>query len=152
MARKSVTRDIDGLDVTVTQFAVSRTLPLLATLMQVAGPAIGKLAPMLGGGMAGLGKTQVDALAPALVALAGGLAEVQAAKLLADLLGGTIVVATDDNGKLVKHDLSGGTGAIDRAFDGRLMTVFKVAAFALEVNYGDFFGGTGLPAEEAATA
>lgn len=152
MARRTLSRTIDGIEVTVTQFPVSRSLPLTATLMKVAGPAIGKLAPMLGGGLDGLGKTNVDGLAPALVALADGLSEVEIVKLLADILGGTLVVTTDEGGKLRKHDLSGGSAAIDRAFDGNLMTVFRVAAFALEVNFGSFFDGSALPVEEAAAA
>lgn len=146
MPRKTVNRLIGPLDVTTTQHGSTAAGVLLVKLMKIAGPAIGEIAPLLnaakGGSLEDIAALDVKVLGPALMVLAEQLDAASFEKLLVDVLRGTIVIANDGNGQ-VKHDLSAGRQAIDAAFDGRLRDMFAVAAFALEVNFGDFFGGSG---------
>jgi hypothetical protein len=153
MPRKTVTRQIGNLEVTTTQFGSTTASTLIVRLLKVVGPAIEQLAPMLGtADLAGIGKMNVAVIGPALVAVAEAVGDSATfEKLLTDILRGTLVIARDESGKLTKHDLSGGREAIDGAFDGRLRDLFVVVAFALEVNFGDFFAGL-APAADAAPA
>lgn len=150
MSRLTQTRTIDGLEVTVVQFAATRALPLLGQITAIVGPAIGALAPMLAGdGLAGLGKRRVEDLAPALAALGAGLDGGGMMRLATGILAGTTVIAHGPNGPM-KYDLSGGPSAIDACFEGRLLSLFKVAAFALEHNFSGFFPAAGQPSGAAA--
>lgn len=144
MPRKTLTRQIGSLEVTTTQFGSTTASTMLVRLLKIVGPAIGELAPLAGKAesLQDLGGLPVGILGPALVAVAEAVGDSATfEKLLTDILRGTLVIARDESGKLTKHDLSGGREAIDAAFDGRLRDLFVVAAFALEVNFGDFFAG-----------
>lgn len=154
MPRKTVTRQIGTLEVTTTQFGSTTASTLIVRLLKVVGPAIEQLAPLAGtADLADIGKMNVGVIGPALVAVAEAVGDSATfEKLLTDILRGTLVISRDDSGKLTKHDLSGGREAIDGAFDGRLRDLFVVVAFALEVNFGDFFAGLGPVAGAAPPA
>jgi hypothetical protein len=135
MAQKKDTRYIDGLECETSQLPARRSLKLMAKLLKALGPALVPIA--MGGGM----KADASTLGPALSSLDADAIE----PLLCEILAGTVV---NVNGVRVQLD---SPPKLDLVFDGALMTMFKVAGFALEVNFGDFFDGasSAKPAIEA---
>jgi len=140
MPIRSEKRTIDGLDVTVTQLSAMRALALLPRIGKALAPAVEKLDPSLLSSKAG--DVQLLAIVPVLTAFFSALDSAEATDLIRQLNVGT-TVAWD--GKFV--DLNS-EAIIDLVFTGRLPTLLKVTAFALEVNFGGFFDG--LPASRAA--
>lgn len=105
----------------VTQLTVLRATKMLTRLGRLLGPS---LKDMKGG-------TDAEALkmlgAAAIGDLLARLEETEVERLLLDLLETTTV-----DGAPVKKQL-------DLLFAGSLVEMFKLAAFALQVNFGDFF-------------
>lgn len=135
MGRKTETRVIGGLDVTVTQFDAMRSLGLTARLGKILVPAL----------IAAEGVSMQDdvrALAPALAELFSNLDPAGAQDLARQLTAGTAVV------KEGKQFSLGSDDAINLAFDGDLRTLLEVMKFSLEVNFGDFFSGAPAVADE----
>lgn len=123
---RTFTDEQGTLDVKTTQLPAMRAFRLLNRLAKLVGGSLGALR--------GVGfKADVKHLAPILAELFDRLDPEETDALALQILGGTLVVA---NGKAVSlHNAD----AIDGVFGGRLMTMLKVLAFALEVNYKDFF-------------
>ena len=144
MARKTETRQIGGMDVTCTQFEAIAAFKLSARIGKVLAPAL-----LAAGGKIDL-KADVATLAPVARALFDALDPEQAESMLVDILRGTSVVRDDGTGKLIKIDLSSPKW-INAAFDGDLGAMLSAAAFALEVNLGSFFGGSGPSAAPTPT-
>ncbi len=128
---KSETRTIDGLEVTTTQLPVLRAFALFTKLGKVLAPALARAADLqLDPDM------DVSALAPALGELFAQLDPADATQLAHDVLISTSVVA---DGRITELSQS---GAIDLVFGGRFLAFLKTMAFAIEVNFRDFFDGT----------
>lgn len=114
------------LDVKTTQLPAMRAYKLICRLAKLFGSSLDSLR--------GVGfKADVKNLLPVLTELFNNLDEDEAEKLALKILAGTLVVG---NGKAVGLTSA---DAIDGVFSGRLLMMLKVMAFALEVNYRDFF-------------
>ena len=128
MARKTDTLKIDGMEFHCTQLVPTRAIPLAARLARA-------FAPVLAGGEAGLVlENDGRFLTQALTLVFEKLDSNELLGLMRDILQSTSVV---HNGEMYSLDSD---DAINRAFDGRLRTMFPVLKFALGVNFGDFFG------------
>lgn len=125
---KTDTRTIGGLEVTTTQFAALRSLRLMTRLGAI-------LAPMLAGvetlalGM----KADLKDLAPILAEVFSNLTPDVADTLAREILCNTIVVM---DGK--KFELTS-AAQIDMVFSGKVLAMIQSIAFAVEVNFRDFF-------------
>lgn len=129
MQRKVVTRRIDDLEVTCQQSPFERAFPLAsraAVLFSV---------------------KHDDVETSTMLALAAFQRD---PALLGDLLAGTHVVY-EEKGKLATESLSSAEGR-NRVFTGRIGTAIKVALFAAEVEFRDFFGGVFAEKGEGAEA
>lgn len=135
MDLKSESLTIGDATFETTQFAAIRSLTLLARLMKTLGPAIGALKSM------DL-STDVSVVAGAL----SNLEPAEAAALALAILEGTS--ATVKEGGELRNIPLVTQPAVDRVFSGRLLTMFKVLAHAVRVNYSDF--GIGSPSAPAA--
>lgn len=134
---KTETRDIDGVQVTCTQFVCTRALALLPRLG-------GSFAPLLGV-LTERKLTDADVvLVCGVIAQGGSEAPAVAAEVLA---GSTAVVNGHVRGL-------GDRAAIDAVFGGNLIALLKAVALALEVNFGSFCGALGgsAPSEAAEVA
>ncbi len=125
---KTETRDIDGLQVTCTEFPCLQQYALL--------PRIGELGPLIERMAVG----PFDEDSPLLLAASLSRLKPEAARalpvaLLAGCKVGDAVLASEE--------------AIARAFGGNLRASLKAVLFALEVNFGDFFADAGRSAPPA---
>lgn len=111
-----------------TQLPALRAFKLMTRLGKLLGPAMGQLKGVKL-------KAKADALLPVLTALFESLEPDEADGLAQQILEGTHVVA---GGKAVTLNSA---PAIDAVFGGRLLLMLRVMAFAVEVNYRDFFRG-----------
>lgn len=139
------TREIDGLKVEVFLLPPKQALKVLTRLSKIVGEPLGLAAGALLGGQKGAEteavplsarEVQVDVLGKAVAALTDRLDEQVVLDTVETLLGSVHVKTADDNGTRpvrMEHD-----------FKGKTLTMLKVVAFALEVNFSDFFGASGV--------
>ena len=125
-------KEIDGLRFKTKQLPAMRAFKLMARLVKAIGPAIGALAKLDP-------STRVDAVTSELAGAFSTLDDQEAERLVPEILINTTVLTEDARG-LSEKSLT--KERIDEVFTGRLMTMFKVLGFALEVNYGDFIAGS----------
>lgn len=125
MAVEKKSRTIDGLEITITQLPYMRAARLLARLGRLAAPAIARVEKVLAGG---LGDINVGAMLDAVSALLLVLSEEDIQELHEILL--------KDSAEYKGKPL---WGQMDFLLAGQVATGMKILAFALEVNYGDFF-------------
>lgn len=118
-------RTIDAYTVEISPLPAWQGLEGLHQLTRLVGPALTGVLAAAKGDMQAIGSGVSQAL------MTTPPAEVTA--LLKRLLGPCRITLPD--GKQVPA-----LGVFDTEFQGKLLTVFKIAAFAVEVNYGDFFG------------
>lgn len=137
MENLSDSREIDGCTVTTTAydpFAANRMLCRFGALFApLAGLISGVQKTRTKSGKLAFGNVDLDGTGAALFGVLSQVQGAQADQFLAEILASTVVVREG-----AKIDLSKREG-ITRAFHGRLTTMYKVAAFALETNYRDFF-------------
>lgn len=127
---KTEDQEIDGVRCTVVEFPAMYNFKLLAKLAKTLGPslaALGQLNP----------NTDLSDAGPALRDALAGLDPDEAQRLLVELLKSTSVISTE--GKRVELSSQ---SAIDNMFSGRLLTMLKVAMFAVRVNFADFIDGS----------
>lgn len=148
------TKTIDGLTFTSTQLPPLKAYPLSARVASILLPVLSKFDA--------LGLTSMDPdvfmdlgaakVLPALEPLLELLAKKENEDLPQKLLQATTVDIPDANGEMTRLVLIS-PDAINRAFQGRGMTMFKAMWFAVEVNFRDFFGGAfkGALTKEPAT-
>lgn len=117
MALRTEAREIDGLIVTVTQFPALRALGLATRVAQAIAPALSQ----------GLSTTSPLAL------LFSGMDSDATEKLAVDMLASTTAQLEGRDVLLMNRAM------IDVAFAGRLPTMVKAVAFAIEVNFSSFF-------------
>ncbi len=125
------TRTIDDLEFTTQKLPARRAFALQNKLLKLIAPVLGSLSA--GAAATGLASMDYANLALPLSAMFDKLDSTEADKLLTEVLGLTTVMLNGHVVALNKGD------AIDVVFTGRLMTMYKAAAFALEWNFQDFF-------------
>jgi hypothetical protein len=136
------TKTIDGLTFMSTQLPPLKAYPLAARVAGILLPMFSKLASSgikLDDAEAFF-KTDSAKLLPILEPLLEALAKKDNEDLPQKLLAATTVQVPDETGQLTLISLLTPEG-INRAFQGRGMTMFKAMWFAVEVNFRDFFGG-----------
>jgi len=122
---RTETRDIEGIEITTTQLPPLRALALM--------PRLGKvIAPMLA--LDGVSMdSDVRELVPALVQMLDTLSGDEATALTRALLASTTALL---DGKMVQLNRD---ETLTMVFAGRLKAMVLAVAFAVGVNYGEFF-------------
>lgn len=131
------TKEIDGEAYTASLMDAETALAIFERVMRLVGPAAFEAlahAKDMPKDLADVEKLSV--FAPVVRVLFGGAGNGEVASLVKDLCGCCSVAAA--GGKDVHLSK---TFAIH--FQGRTLTAFRVALFAIQVNYADFFGGLG---------
>lgn len=136
MAVKTEKRQIDGLDVTVSQLPAMAGFRLFLRLLKLAGPALGVL--FSEGGLKA---------ASAQMLLTEGLSSLDEAEGEAVLLALLRDVTVVFEGKMLTLS---DQQRVDIVFNGRMMAMLKVAAFSAEVNFKDFIDAAQQQAPAAA--
>ena len=140
------TETIDGFQYTVMMLAPEDSIDLLVDIAKVIGPSLGKAADAAGDGddqkglnafldqeinkefFSGIVRTMTDRL------------DKQAVRRAMKMLSEKTFVTIDKDGKTIKAKLNTVFAA---HFLGRPLSILKWFAFALKVNYGNFFGALG---------
>jgi hypothetical protein len=153
MHRETKETRIDDYQVRVTPHAARAAVKLLAKIGRVIGPGLAKL--KTDGDVSSVKDMELDDLGPAIAALFTALDDASIDILLADIFKHTSITKPDIKGELRMYDLSRVT-EVDDAFGCDHLLMLKVVKYALEVNFGSFFGDKGLfaqllPAAAAAT-
>ena len=127
--RQTQEKNIGGKNWTVTQFPAGEGIRILSRLTTLIGPTVAGLAGNAGS-ISDLTKMDIkgDVLQIAVQQLVSKLDENDTLSLIKRLLSGTRY----ENKEVVP--------VFDIAFQGDYLTLFKVLAFVLKVNYGSFFG------------
>ncbi len=152
MTIETKTKNIDGLTFMSTQLPPLKAYPLAARVAGILLPMLGKLSA------AGIKLDDAEAffntdsakLLPVLEPLLEALAKKDNEDLPQKLLAATTVQVPDESGELTNISLIT-PEAINRAFQGRGMTMFKAMWFSVEVNFRDFFGGASKGAQTKAS-
>lgn len=129
-------KTIDGKLIAVTQFPARHGFKIKARLAKLLGPALASAAAAVQGGNKGsLLEADVDiaALGAAVSTLVASLDSDSTLDLVMGML-----TSTRMDGKEVTDSV------FDMEFAGNYATLYKVLAFVVEVNYGDFFGKGGI--------
>lgn len=129
MARQAETRAIDDLEVTVQQLPARRAERVFHRLMAAVGPALGAAAANLGQGGSVL-DVDVD-LGAAIKVLFDRLTWQEIEAIQKELLETAIVKVGDQTAKLMD--------VVDDVLAGKVGTLLKITAFAIEVNFRDLF-------------
>ena len=144
--RKNVTREIRGFSYVVMQLGAGKGREVMLRLAKVTGPAIGAiLAAVPGGKLQNILDADVTALGPAV----GKIFESLSAQDLAffcQTFGETTLVYLEEN----KHPRV--IDVFDEHFAGNYLAMLQWLAFAVEVNFSDFFEGAAKPSSDAATS
>jgi hypothetical protein len=135
--RKSETKEIDGLKITVSQLPPRKGFKLAAKLFKFAAPALAAMQPDK--------EVDVEQLKPALMGMLQALDDDELDNIMSALFN-TAYVIREIDGKPCKFELNDGA-KIDAAFEGALPAMFQSLMFAIEVNFGDFFDGSAPPTE-----
>lgn len=146
-------KTIDGIEFSVQQFGGLYALQLKAELIRKFGPGIAHLFGTL------LAKTDKknfslmdmdvngEEIGAAIAGLMNEIREDELNKLLGKLLRNTAATFTSDNGEVnavfPADDPKKFEAMFDLVFTGRLMTLYPLIFFILEVNYPDFFTKAG---------
>jgi hypothetical protein len=130
-------KSIDGHKVTVSQWPARKALAIKLKLIRAVGPSLGELVSSARGDNLNAAldsNMNMDRLGSALERLLGALDEVTFMALTSDLMSGVRVddleMADDNN--------------FNATFTGHLETFYKIVWFVLEVNFGSFFGESGI--------
>lgn len=145
------TKVIDGLTFSSTQLPPLKAYPLSARVGGILLPAFGKFMAL---GIKDAEKFfELDAakLFPILEPVLSALGRAENEDLPGKLLAGTMVQMADERGEMSLVYLNTPEG-INRAFQGRGMTLYKALWFAVEVNFSDFMPGARSPSQTKASA
>ncbi len=124
----------------VTQLPASKARKLLIRLFKVSGPSLGKVLEGLKGkdGKASLNDLNLEKISEGIALLATNVFEDDFEYVVAALLEGErISYHVDGKWPVLTLESS------DNLFAGKLDQMFKLIAFALEVNFSSFFAGSG---------
>ncbi len=142
--RETVNRDIvvDGVTYpcSCTQMQATRSLRLAPRLGRVVAPMLSQMRGVKS--LKGLinADRDVSELGPALEAMFAQLDDAAVDKISTELLSGTTIQVTGDDGTVRAIDLIN-PAMIDMAFQGDLSLMMAVLKFAAEVNFGRYFFG-----------
>lgn len=139
---------IDDRPVSCTPLPARRAARLLARLMRHIGPALSQLR---GVDLANVKDADLADFGPAIAQLFNSISADEFDSLSAEILVGCTITMTDGEGKPKLYDLSK-PAAVDAAFTGELKLMFRVMAFSLGTNFGNFFDGLGRSAGAAEPA
>lgn len=133
MARDVQTKQIGSSQWSVQPLPATEGVRVLSRLLKIVGPAIAKSAKGIKGG-SGLLDAEIDgsAIGDAVDALVSGLDEQETLSLIQRMMAG------------VRKDGHEVAPTFATEFMGDYLTLIKVLAFVVEVNYGSFFGEGGL--------
>jgi hypothetical protein len=144
--REPKTKEIDGVQFSVTPFPASEAFKLKAYLFKKFAPATGELSGILKDGFPESGKIgdiKIDGrvIAQTLEKLVAQLGEDDFLALIKRLMQHVFAEITVD-GKDLKLFFTQNTfdASLDMVFSGRLFSIYPVLLFVLEANYPDFFG------------
>ncbi len=132
---KTESKVIDGIKFNVTQFPGRQGVKLAFRIFKEIGPAIAAVAAGVDFKGGKLGSVDFLQVAAALEKI--GIGPDAFCQLILDILAGTRV---ERDGNV--SDMTG--EFFDMEFGGNLEVPFKAAVFALEVNFGSFFGKGGI--------
>lgn len=131
---------IDGLEVTSTMLDFDDAAELNLELVQKLAPLVQLFALTAADELEG--DKLNDAALPVIATVAQSMRPTEWSALMRRLLERTVVVAPDAEGKKIRLDLSQKT-ARNIAFQGRVLTSYKVVLFAIKINFADFIGALG---------
>lgn len=130
---ETIEKTIDGKSYSITQMPARRALRMKAKLLKVFGPSLAEIfLPGDGVPIDGLGFSKQEAI-NGLSHLALQLEESTFDRLVVELLQG-----------VRKEGLELTDAIIDLEFAGDLFNLFKLIWYVLEVNFGSFFGESGI--------
>lgn len=140
---------IGGFDVRCTQHRARAAARLLAKVGRCVAPALARVKS----GSADIKDMDIGDIGPAIAGLFESLGDDQLDALMIEIFANTTITmpSSQTQGELRVFDLSK-PAEIDNAFTGELPLMFACLKFALEVNFGSFFGAKGVLAGLAATA
>lgn len=141
MSTTARSKDIDGFSYTVQQLPATRSIRLLHRLGKLVGPGFTELAST--GNLRSLSGADVSILIMGIVGILKESNEDALMAVIKELLVGTVAIPGP-------VDVTG--PQFETHFQGRLLALFELLAFALEVNYGSFFGGLALALGQGASA
>jgi hypothetical protein len=124
MGRKQIDSEIDGVKFRVTTLPFGKSKGLLVFLGKKVGPALSALA----------GSLTLESAVPALAGALENLNESDLDHVMDVLTADACVVLPDGRTPLLCH-----ADVREEVFGGRVLLFFRFLAFALEVNYADFF-------------
>lgn len=139
---KDETKIIDGTTYRVTQLVSKPARKLLVRLFNALGPTVGAFIPEGKLSLKNLFNGEIN-LRDGISRLSQDLTESELEHLIEVLCSNKTIACESEGGKWPILDAA----QFDLHFTGRTMTMFKVLAFAIQVNYSDF-----LDAARAATA
>lgn len=141
MALQNQTREINGVTYEIQQLPARRAMKLLARLGKLVAPlvAVAQGAAKSGGVL----KLDAGLLTSAVGGLFDALPPEDVEPLMAELFASAVIL--DGNARVPLWPV------FDLRMQGRTFDVLKLAAFAVEVNFGDFFDAlrANMPAAEA---
>lgn len=132
MARLTQETTIDGRTFLVTQLPGTKAFRFVNRVGQHIGPALAKAVGAFPGDGKGVGDIDVSKLEPALLELASRLDPALVDELMWQALEGALV-----DGKPLDRQL------FDSLFQGKPFAAWKLFAFAMKVQLGDFFDASG---------
>jgi hypothetical protein len=127
----------DSYEITVVKLEPVPAYQLVAKLGKLLVPAVVALQGVKA-------TADVRELVPAADKLFDSLTPEMAMSLMKDLFATVTIVRTRADGVAEKSDLCHGQAMVNRAFRGDLKAMLVALKFAFEVNFGDFFDGSGL--------
>ena len=136
--RMSQEKMIGGRRCMVAQLPVTRALKVLRRLGSTLGPALAKAAGASKGASISLAALNVESLADAVALLFERLTDAELDYLLRELLSTAQVMGEGDKW-LPMIDPVSGAALYDGIYAGNIAGLLALLAFAVEVNFGDFF-------------
>lgn len=145
--------EVGGYTVRCTQHRARAAARLLAKVGRCVAPALAKIKGTISADekAADLKEMDLADIGPAIAGLFESLEDDRLDALMLEIFAHTTITmpSGDTQGELRVFDLSRGE-QIDSAFTGNLPLMFGCIKFALEVNFGSFFGAKGVIAAVAA--
>lgn len=129
-------KKIDGLEVTVVEWAARKALINKLKLFKIFGPSLAKIIGTFKDGVANMIDSDVDfdIISEAFEGILSKLDEHEFTSLISLLMSSVTV-----NDQAMSDD-----DDFDLLFAGNLISFYKISWFVLEVNYGSFFGEKGI--------
>jgi len=133
---ESKEKEIDGYKVTVTQWPARKALTTKLRLFRILGPGLSELLGGFKGNATDVLNTDInmEKFSPAIEKLLSGLDETMFLSIVCIMMSNVRV-----NDMEMKDE-----NAFNVQFAGKLEVFYKIVWFVLEVNYGSFFGESGI--------